>query len=36
MWFNLRELAVVALFAAAPGAAFAADEWQAQVGEALG
>jgi len=26
----------VALFAAAPGAAFAADEWQAQVGEALG
>ena len=36
MWFNLRELAVAALFAAAPGAAFAADEWQAQVGEALG
>jgi hypothetical protein len=36
MWFNLRELAVVALFAAAPGAALAADEWQAQVGEALG
>jgi hypothetical protein len=36
MWFNLRELAVAALFAAVPGAAFAADEWQAQVGEALG
>src|SRR5580704_19312493 len=36
MWFNLRELAVAALFAAVPGAAFAADEWQAQVGDALG
>jgi uncharacterized protein DUF1259 len=36
MWFHLRRLAVAALFAAAPGVAFAADEWQAQVGEALG
>jgi Domain of Unknown Function (DUF1259) len=36
MWFHLRQLAVAALFAAAPGVAFAADEWQAQVGEALG
>src|SRR6202049_1524458 len=36
MWFHLRQVAVAALFAAAPGVAFAADEWQAQVGEALG
>jgi Domain of Unknown Function (DUF1259) len=36
MWFCLRQLTAAALFAAAPGAAFAADEWQAQVGEALG
>jgi Domain of Unknown Function (DUF1259) len=36
MWFCLRQLTAAALFAAAPGAAFVADEWQAQVGEALG
>ena len=36
MWFCLRQLTAAALFAAAPGAAFSADEWQAQVGEALG
>jgi hypothetical protein len=36
MWFHLRQLAVAALFAVACGVAFAADEWQAQVGEALG
>src|SRR5712671_7584052 len=36
MWFCLRQLTAAALFAAAPGVAFAADEWQAQVGEALG
>jgi hypothetical protein len=36
MWFHLRQLAVAALFATAPCVAFAADEWQAQVGEALG
>src|SRR5207237_4362072 len=36
MWFCLRQLIAAALFAAAPGAAFSADEWQAQVGEALG
>jgi hypothetical protein len=38
MWFHLRQLAIAALFAfaAAPGVVFAADEWQAQVGEALG
>ncbi len=36
MWFCLRQLMAAALFAAVPGVAFAADEWQAQVGEALG
>src|SRR5436305_5859072 len=36
MWFCLRQLIAAALLAAAPGAAFSADEWQAQVGEALG
>jgi hypothetical protein len=36
MWFCLRQLTAAALFAAVPGVAFAADEWQAQVGEALG
>src|SRR5438105_7236090 len=36
MWFCLRQLIAAALFAAAPGAAFSADEWQAQTGEALG
>src|SRR5205823_6943291 len=36
MWFCLRQLMAAARFAAAPGAAFSADEWQAQVGEALG
>ena len=36
MWFHLRQLAVAAVFAVACGVAFAADEWQAQVGEALG
>jgi hypothetical protein len=32
----VREIALVALLAAAPGLAVAADDWQAQVGEALG
>ena len=36
MWLHVRELALVALLAAAPGLAVAADDWQAQVGEALG
>jgi len=36
MWFCLRQLTAAALFGAVPGVAFAADEWQAQVGEALG
>jgi hypothetical protein len=36
MWLHLRELALVAVLAAAPGLAVAADDWQAQVGEALG
>jgi hypothetical protein len=36
MWFHLRQLAVAAVFAVACGVASAADEWQAQVGEALG
>jgi Domain of Unknown Function (DUF1259) len=36
MWLHLRHLALVALVAAAPGFAVAADDWQAQVGEALG
>src|SRR6266566_1739387 len=36
MWFCLRQLTAAALLAAVPGVAFAADEWQAQVGEALG
>jgi hypothetical protein len=36
MWFCLRQLTATALLAAVFGAAFAADEWQAQVGEALG
>jgi hypothetical protein len=36
MWFHLRLLALAALFAASPSIAFTADEWQAQVGEALG
>src|SRR6202035_4698998 len=34
---HLRQLTLAALLAAAPGAAFAADDgWQAQVGQALG
>ena len=36
MRFHLRQLALVALVAGAPGLAVAADDWQAQVGEALG
>ena len=36
MRFHLRQLALVALVAGAPGLAVAADEWQGQVGEALG
>jgi hypothetical protein len=36
MWLHLRQLALVALLAGAPGLAVAADDWQAQVGEALG
>src|SRR5947207_7582798 len=37
MRFHLRQLTLAALFAGAPGLAFAADDgWQAQVGAALG
>jgi hypothetical protein len=36
MWLHVRKLALVAVVAAAPGLAVAADDWQAQVGEALG
>ena len=36
MWLHVRHLALVALLAGAPGLAAAADDWQAQVGEALG
>src|SRR5215471_769554 len=36
MCSHARWLALVALLAAAPGVAVAADDWQAQVGEALG
>jgi hypothetical protein len=36
MWLHVREVALVALLAGAPGLAVAADDWQTQVGEALG
>jgi hypothetical protein len=36
MRLHVRELALVAVLAAAPGLAVAADDWQAQVGTALG
>jgi hypothetical protein len=36
MSLRVRRLALVALLAAAPGIAAAADDWQAQVGETLG
>jgi hypothetical protein len=36
MTLHVRELALIALLAGAPGLAVAADDWQAQVGEALG
>jgi len=36
MRLNVRELALAALQAGAPGLAVAADDWQAQVGQALG
>ena len=36
MWLHMRQLAIVALVAGSPGLAVAADDWQAQVGEALG
>jgi hypothetical protein len=36
MWLHLRHLALAALLAGAPGLAVAADDWQGQVGEALG
>ena len=36
MWLHLRQLALVAFVAGAPGLAVAADDWQAQVGETLG
>src|SRR6516165_3345090 len=36
MWLRLRQLVLVAFAAGAPGPAVAADDWQAQVGEALG
>ena len=36
MWLHLRHLALAAVLAGAPGLAVAADDWQGQVGEALG
>src|SRR6516225_1256987 len=36
MWSHLRQLALIAFAAGAPGLAVAADNWQARVGEALG
>jgi uncharacterized protein DUF1259 len=36
MWLHVRQLAIVALVAGSPSLAVAADNWQAQVGEALG
>src|SRR6478672_13979157 len=36
MWLHVRQLAIVALVAGSPSLAVAADDWQAQVGEALG
>ena len=36
MRFNMRKIALAALLAGAPGLVFAADDWQAQVAEALG
>src|ERR1700739_4047047 len=36
MWLYVREFVLVALLAVAPGLAVAADDWHAQVGEALG
>src|SRR6201987_2667860 len=36
MWLFVRELVLIALLAGAPGLAVAADDWHAQVGEALG
>src|SRR5882757_1321121 len=36
MWLYVREFVLVALLAGAPGLAVAADDWHAQVGEALG
>ena len=36
MWFQLRQLGLAALIAGSLGLAFAANDWQAQVAEALG
>ena len=36
MWLDVRLLAIVALVAGSPSLAAAADDWQTQVGEALG
>src|ERR1700720_190192 len=36
MWLHVRQLAIVALVAGSPSLAVAADDWHAQVGEALG
>src|SRR6516162_1029983 len=36
LWLHVRLLALVAIVAGAPSLAVAADDWQAQVGEALG
>jgi Domain of Unknown Function (DUF1259) len=36
MWLHVRQLAIVALVAGSPSLTVAADNWQAQVGEALG
>ena len=36
MWLHVRQLALIALLAAAPGISAVADDWQAEVGQALG
>src|SRR6516165_441940 len=36
MWLHVREVALIALLTGSPGLAVAADDWQAQVGAALG
>jgi hypothetical protein len=36
MWLHLRQLALAALLAGAPGISAIADDWQAEIGQALG